>query len=137
MNEQRGSWIATASFAVTAIAADLFESLRGVATVVAVVLFLGGAGLMFGAVVIAAGRSRTKNIGIGGLFFLVESAPRGVQVQLLGSLASQVVIGFATAAVRPYTSLALGVLAPTAGLGFAGVWGARYGTFPDRLNVRR
>lgn len=132
MTEQRASWTATAVFALTAIGGDLARPLRGLGAFVAVVMFVGGAGLMFAALVIAAGRSRTKNVSIGGVFFLVESAPRDVQTQLLGSLAVQVVVGVATAAARPYTGAALGVLAPLAGLGFAGLWGARHGAFVDR-----
>jgi hypothetical protein len=136
MNEERLSWATTVVFAVTAIGGDIVKPLRGPAAFVAAVMFLGGAVLMFAALVVAAGRSRTKNIGIGGLFFLTESAPRPVQVQLLGSLAAQVVIGVATAAVRPNTGAALGVLAPIAGLGFTGLWGARHGAFPDRVDAK-
>ncbi|MEY2399001.1 MAG: hypothetical protein QOJ00_2175 [Actinomycetota bacterium] len=132
MTEQRASWITTAVFAATAIGGDVAYALRGVAAAVAGLMFVGGSILMCVALVIAAGRSRTKNIGIGGLFFLADAAPRDVQVQLLGSLALQVVIGIGTAAARPFTGAALGVLAPLAGLGFTGLWGARYGAFADR-----
>jgi hypothetical protein len=37
-----------------------------------------------------------------------------------------------TSAVRPFSSLAFGVLVPVSGLGLMGLWGARYGTFPPR-----
>ncbi len=132
MTEQRASWITSAVFILTAIGGLAADPLRGPAAFVAVLLFIGGAVLMATTIVIAAGRSRTDNIGIGGLFFLTESAPRAVQVQLLGSFAVQVVVGIATAAARPYTGAALGVLAPTAGLGFCGLWASRHGTFPAR-----
>jgi hypothetical protein len=132
MSEQRAAWIATAVFVVTAIGGDVARPVRGVAALVAALMFVGGAALMLATIVIAAGRSRTKNIGIGGLFFLAESAPRNVQVQLLAAVAVQVVVGIATAAARPNTGAALGVLAPIAGLGFCGLWAARHGSFPDR-----
>lgn len=133
MSEQRASWLSTAVFTVTAIGGDAARALEGLAALVAALMFIGGAALMLATIVIAAGRSRTKNIGIGGLFFLAESAPRNVQLQLLGSLAVQVAVGIATAAVRPYTGAALGVLAPIAGLGFCGLWAARHGDFPERV----
>ena len=133
MSEQRLSWYATAVFAVTAFAADAVEFMRVPAIAVALVLFVGGSVAMAMTLVIAAGRSRHANIGIGGLFFLADSAPKDVQRQLMGSFAAQYVIALASAAIRPYTSLAFGVLAPIAGLGLAGLWGARHGTFPDRV----
>jgi hypothetical protein len=33
---------------------------------------------------------------------------------------------------RPYTEVAFGILAPMFGLGLMGVWGGRYGDFPER-----
>jgi hypothetical protein len=71
-------------------------------------------------------------MGIGGLFFLAGSAPRRVQWHLLGSLGVQVVVAVAGAAAHPFTPLAFGTLAPVLALGFCGLWGVRYGRFPDR-----
>lgn len=129
MNEVRLTWLATYVFAATAIGADLIAFLRGPAAVVAVALFLGGAVAMLAAVLIAASRTGAGRIGVAGLFFLSGTAPKDVQRQLLGGLAAQVVVGFGTAAARPYTSSALGVLAPVAGLGLCGLWAARHGSF--------
>jgi len=138
VTEQRASWIATAVFAVSATLGVAVDIMEVPALVVALVLFIGGMAAMFAALVIAAGRSRTKNISVGGLFFLAESAPRDVQVQLLGSLAAQCLIGIVTAAVgaakEPRSPSAFGVLAPIAGLGLAGLWAARHGNFADRLD---
>jgi hypothetical protein len=44
-----------------------------------------------------------------------------------------VVVAFAAAALRPFTSLAFGILVPMWGLALAGVWGARHGTFGPRV----
>ena len=126
------SWIGSAVFAVTAIGDAITSSLKWPAFVVAVGMFAVGTGLFVAALVIAAGRSRREEIGMGGLFFLQGSAPRDVQWHLLGSLIAQVVIAFATAAARPYTSLAFGILAPVYGLGLTGLWAARHGTFGPR-----
>ncbi|HTN81883.1 MAG TPA: hypothetical protein VMK16_19600 [Acidimicrobiales bacterium] len=127
------SWIGTAIFAVTATAAtidpDLFAS---VAFVVAMTLFFIGCVVFFLAYFQAIGRSREVDIGIGGLFFLAGSAPRPVQLHLLGSLGAEVVVAFATASIRPFTSLAFGMLVPLYGLSMCGLWAARHGTFSPR-----
>ena len=47
-------------------------------------------------------------------------------------MAVQCGIGGATAAARPYTSLAFGVLAPLWSYGLTVLWNAVYGAFPDR-----
>ncbi len=129
----RASWAGTIVFTVTAVASaiapDTFIA-AGVATSLA--LFFAGIGLFFWAYAVAVSRSRTDLIGMGGLFFLAGSAPRSVQRSLLGSLAVQVVVGLATAAVHPFTPLAFGVLAWMYGLALCGLWAARYGTFPPR-----
>ena len=54
---------------------------------------------------------------------------------MLGSLAAQVAIGVGTAAARPFTSLAFGVLAPLYGLALTGLWGARHGRFENRSSA--
>lgn len=130
------SWIATGVFAVSAIGAAITSSLRAPAFVVAVLLFVVGTALFIAALVLAADRSRREQIGMGGLFFLQGSAPREIQWHLLGALAVQTAAAFATAAARPYTSLAFGILVPMAGLGFAGLWGAKRGTFEARTAKR-
>jgi hypothetical protein len=95
-------------------------------------LFGGGAVIFLWAYAVAVGRSRSVDIGIGGLYFLAGSAPKDIRAQLLGSLAAQVATAIAAASIRPFTSVAFAVLAPLWGLGLAGLWAARYGTFPAR-----
>ena len=132
------SWIGTALFAVTAIGDAITASLKWPAFVVALALFVTGTGVFIAALVIAAGRSRREEIGMGGLFFLQGSASRTVQWHLLGSMGAQVVVAFATASVRPYTTLAFGILVPVYGLALAGLWAARHGTFgPRAVSVKR
>lgn len=129
----RASWIGTAALAITAIGDVITPAFKVPAFLVAVAMFAVGTGLFIAALVVAAGRSREHEIGMGGLFFLQGSAPRSVQVQLLGSLAVEVVVALATAGAKPYTSLAFGILAPVYGLGIAGLWAARHGTFAPRV----
>jgi len=127
------SWAGTGVFAAVAAVATAFpdEAARA-AAVVDVVLFGIGVVAFLWAYGIAVQRSRTDAIGIGGLYFLAGSAPRSVRVQLLTALAVQVVVAVASASIRPYTAVAFGILVPMLGLGLAGLWGARHGTFPPR-----
>lgn len=134
VDEVRANWIATGVFTVTAFAADFVPFMRVPAAVVALVLFAVGTVVMGAALLIAANRSRESAISIGGLFFLGDGvAPKDVQRQLMAALAVQTVVGLVTAALRPYTSSAFGVLVPILGLGVAGLWGARHGTFAERV----
>ena len=130
----RASWWATGGFAVAAIAAAAAPgSVARPVAVLDVLLFLAGTVAFLVAFARAVGRSREEQIDIIGVFFLGGGvAPREVRRSLLGSFTVQVVVAVATASIRPYTSVAFGILVPMLGLGLAGLWGATYGTFPPR-----
>ena len=130
----RASWLGTAVFVVTAVAGAIAPStFDAVALAVAIALFAGGCAVFLWAFLVAAGRSRTQRLELAQVWFLTgPPTPREVRRSLLGALAVQVVAGLATAAARPYTSLAAGVLVPMWGLGLCGLWAARHGTFPPR-----
>ena len=132
----KASWAGTALLAVTSAlaVASSASAVRTVALVVDLALFVGGAVTFLWAYAIAVGRSRSVEIGIGGLYFLQGSAPKPVQRHLLGSLAVEVVIAIATAAAKPFTSVAFAVLAPMWGLGLAGLWAAKHGNFATRTD---
>lgn len=130
------TWAATALFALTAIAAALVEAARPVATAVALVLFVIGTAAFLWSYAIAVNRSRTDAIGIGGLFFLAgETAPPAIRRSMMASLCVQILVALATASARPFTSLAFGILVPVVGLGLAGLWGAKYGTYRPRAEA--
>ena len=87
----------------------------------------------------AVQRSRTDNISVAALYFLVDKcAPQSISRLMNGALVVQVVMGVATAISRTTTdgrtgsTLAFGVLAPMMGLGLNGLWGATHGTFAPR-----
>ena len=129
------SWTGTALLATTAvIAAATPEVFEAVSVAVALVPFVLGCGAFLWAYGIAVSRSRRETLSVVGVF-LLAGAPTDVRLHLLGSLGAQVVIALATASVRPFTGLAFGVLVPMFGLGFAGLWGARYGSFPARRDA--
>jgi hypothetical protein len=124
----------TVAFAVTAVAAAVAPGLLWLpAQAVAIALFAVGCGAFVWSYAVAVSRSRTDEISVTGLYFLAGgSAPTPVRRRLMGALVAQLVVAVATAAVRPFTSLAFGVLVPVYGLGLAGLWAARHGTFPPR-----
>ena len=130
----RASLVGTGLFVATAVLAAAAPDFDGPALVVALVLFLAGTAVFAVALVQAASRSRRDELTMAGLFFL-DTAPKRVRRLLLGSLAVEVVVAIATAAVRPNTSVAFGILAPMWGQGLAGLWGARHGPFPLRRHV--
>lgn len=124
---------ATAVFTVTAVGATVWSALVPVALVVDGVLFVAGCVAFAVAYLRAVGRSRDEVVSLGGLFFLAGGvAPAPVVRWLWGALAVQVVVAVATAAVRPFSSLAFGVLAPMFGVAMLGLWGAVHGRFPPR-----
>jgi hypothetical protein len=129
----RASWVGTIVFSISAVATAVAPHMFiAVGVGVSLALFFVGIGLFLWAYAVAVNRSRTDLIGLGGLFFLVGSAPRGVQRSLLGSFGVEIAVGLVTAAVHPFTPLAFGVLAPMYGLALCGLWAAKWGTFPLR-----
>jgi hypothetical protein len=125
---------ATAVFAlVAALAAAFPDPLSPVFVPVSLVLFAAGCVAFVWGYARAIGRSRFEAVDLGGLFFLGgDVAPPRVRRALYALLAAQVVVAVAAAAVRPFTALAFGVLAPTLGLGVMALWAARHGTFPPK-----
>ncbi len=137
----RASWAGTALFTVLAVGAALApDALASASAVLDLVLFAVGFFAFCWSLLRAADRSRTEELSVAGVWFLAGgSAPRGVQRAMLVPLALQVVVGVATAAARPFTTLAFGILVPLYGLGLCGVWAAAFGTFGPRrrLDPRR
>jgi hypothetical protein len=130
----RLAWVVTGVFVVITAGAVAWPDAFGLAAVVvSLLLFAGGCAAFLWAYARAVSRSRAEQVTLAGIFFLAGSAPRTVAVRLRSTLAVQAVAALAGAAARPYTNLAFGVLAPMSGLGLLGVWGARHGRFPVRV----
>ena len=128
----QAAWAGVAVQAVAAAVAVVTRAGRGPHVVVCTLLLAGGVATASLAFVRAVGRSRTELVDVGSLFLLIGSAPRPTRRRLWGAVAAQTAVGLATAASRPYTSLAFGVLAPLWAYGFAVLWNATYGAFPAR-----
>lgn len=122
---------ATAGFALATAAAVVGDGpVRVAAAAVDVALFAVGTVLFLAAFVVAASRSRTEAITLGGTFLLAGSAPPEVRRRFFALLAIQVAIALAAASIRPYTAVAFAVLAPMSAFGAMAWWGARHGKAP-------
>ena len=108
------------------------------AAVVDLVLFAVGLVTFLLAYARAIGRSRTEAVDVIGVFLLGgDVAPPEVRRELRLLFGVQVVVALVTASIRPYTSVAFGVLVPLYGMGLAGLWGATHGRFGPRQPGRR
>ena len=131
------SWLCALAFTAVTVPAIIDpDEFVGAFFAVSLVLFFAGCALFAVDIVLAAARSRDDLMGIGGLFFLIGSAPRSVQLHLLGSLAVQVVVAVVAAAAHPFTPLAFGTLVPMIGLGWCGLWAVRHGAFDPQTPAR-
>ena len=135
----------TALFVVTATLATVFFDApwKNIAVGVAVGCFSVGVVVFLWGYWTAVQRSRRDNIAVASLYFLVDHcAPASVMRMMNALLAVQVVVGIATASIRsstdgkPGSTLAFGILVPMMGLGFNGLWGAFYGSFRPRSDLK-
>lgn len=129
------SWLGTIVFTASAAAAVASPAtFASTDLAVAVVLFGAGCVLFAWSYGLAVVRSRQDELAVASLYFLTGSvAPPAVRLRLLGALGVQIGVAVASAAARPYTSLAAGTLVPVYGLGLCGLWSARHGSFPPRV----
>ena len=110
------SWAGTAVYAALAVAGTIAPDWFALPTaVVSGVLFVFGCVVFLWAYVVAVARSRTDAIGIGGLYFLADSAPRVPRYRLRLSFAVEIVAAIASSSIRPFTPMAFGFLVPVYG----------------------
>ena len=142
----QASWTGTGVFAITCLLGLLSESLRSAFIVSSLIFFAVGCVLFLWAYWRAVQRSRTDEVGIGGLFFLAgRTAPKAVKLHLNGSLAAEVALALTTASIgiastsdTELNALAFAMLVPMFALGCTGLWGATYGAFgPRRRPAKR
>jgi hypothetical protein len=121
----------TVAFAVGSAVAVSSNDAAAFVAIFDLVLFALGCLVFARTFITAAQRSRTEELSVAGIWFL-SGQPDEVRRWLLGCLAVQVAIALGAAALRPYTSVAFGVLVPTFGLALCGLWAVRSGSFPPR-----
>ncbi len=127
------SWAGTVVLAVAVVAGIVdIDAVAPAVVAVSGALFAGGCVAFFVAYARAVDRSRHELLGIGGIYFMAGSAPRRVRRPMMLSLLVEVLLVVVAVAVKPFSSLVFTSLAPMWGLGLAGMWAARYGTFPPR-----
>jgi len=153
--KQSGLWIINTNiagsilFALSAVVAALvFEGISKVqGVVVALILFSGGVVAFIWGYWTAVQRSRTHEMSVAELYFLLGSAiPRRVKWVMNSCLLAQTTIALVTALARgstpdpgadggssPGSTLAFGVLVPLLGLGLNGLWASTHGDFPPRV----
>jgi hypothetical protein len=133
-------WLCTGTlaFTITAVAATFVEgAVRAIALIVAIALFALGVAAFTWAYAVAVQRSRHDEILLPGLFFLSGSVDKAVQRRVLALVVVQIAVGLGTASIRPYSTLAFGILVPMFGVGLTGLWGAKLGTFAPRVVTPR
>jgi hypothetical protein len=136
----------TTVFAVTATyAAAVFSSRsQWVGAITAMAVFAIGVFAFLWSYWNAVQRSRTEEIAVTQLYFLLGPAiPTGVRRVMNSVLFMQLAIAVITTVARPNgpdgnpgSSLAVGFLAPMLGFGMNGLWAAYYGNFTTRTHVR-
>lgn len=153
--KQSGLWIINTNiagsilFALSAVVAALvFEGISKVqGVVVALILFSGGVVAFIWGYWTAVQRSRTHEMSVAELYFLLGSAiPRRAKWVMNSCLLAQTTIALVTALARgstpdpgvdggssPGSTLAFGVLVPLLGLGLNGLWASTHGDFPPRV----
>lgn len=125
--------VLVATSAAGAALPDDFGIVHAVASSVA---FVVGTGAFLWAYAVGVSRSREEQVTLSGLFFLGgEVAPKVTRFRLRLALLVQIVAVVTAAAIRAYTNVAFGVLAPLLGLGLMALWSARHGTFAARPEV--
>ena len=125
----------TGIVAATSLAAALLPEAFGIVhAVVSCLLFAIGTGALLWAYALGVARSREDAVTISGLFFLAGGvAPDDVRRPLRVALAIEVVAVVVAAAIRPYSEVAFGILAPMYGLGLMAMWGGRHGSFAPKV----
>ena len=137
--ESEGLWIIALAWQSTAalipfLLAGLIDMDRFGILVVVVscsYFFLGLSCLLI-ALLVGLSRSKFEIVNVGSLFLLQGSVSKPVQKIFLVSLFFQSLSVVLVAAIRPYSTLAFGVLAPTLIIGLLALWGAKHGKFPRR-----
>ena len=132
----RSNLYATIAFTIAAVVAAIFPGpLRIPFAVFSCILFAMGIVAFLWAYGKALERSREQDVSVA-MIYGMTVAPKGVRRRFHLLTFVQTVVAIAAAAIHPFTAQAFGILAPMLGLGLAGLWAARHGTFAERTDGR-
>lgn len=128
--------MATGAFVIFAGLAAAFPGpLRIPFAVFSTVLFAIGTVAFLWAYAKAIERSREEDISVA-MIYGMTVAPKPVSRRFHLLTFVQSVVSMGTAAIRPFTAQAFGILAVMLGIGLAGLWTAQHGTFAERTDGR-
>ena len=128
---------ATAVFVVAAIVAAILPGPLSIPfAVLSCVLFVIGTIAFLWAYGKAIERSREEDISVAMIYGMATVAPKAVRRRFHTLTFVQSVAAIATSAIHPFTPQAFGILAVMLGIGLAGLWSARHGTFAERKDGR-
>jgi len=128
---------ATIGFSIAAVLAAIFPGpLRIPFAVLSCVLFGVGTMAFLWAYAKAVDRSRDQDVSVAMIYGMAGVAPKNVRRQFHLLTFVQSVVSMTTAAIRPFTAQAFGILAIMLGIGCAGLWAATHGTFAERKDGR-
>ncbi|MEQ8716005.1 MAG: hypothetical protein RIE08_00190 [Acidimicrobiales bacterium] len=134
------NWVGTGVFTVTAVAATVApDTFRLTGVIAALALFAIGMIVMLITFAAAVERSRLEVVSVAGVWFGAGTVALPIRLRFAAALGIQLTVAFTTASIRPFTSLAFGILAPLFGLGLGGLWAAGHGSFAkrDKLDHKR
>lgn len=127
---------ATVVFVIAAAASTAFSALRIPFAVLSCALFAAGIAAFVWAYAQALERSREQDVSVAMIFGMSGVAPAPVRRRFHLLTLVQSVAAIATASIRPFTAQAFGILAVMLGVGLAGLWSAKHGTFAERKDGR-
>lgn len=128
---------ATVAFTIAAVVATIFPGpLRIPFAVFSCTLFAVGTIAFLWAYGKAIERSREQDVSVAMIYGMSGVAPRAVRLRFHLLTFVQSAVAIATASIRPFTAQAFGILVPMLGIGLAGLWAARNGSFSERTDGR-
>lgn len=133
----RANLYATIAFTIAAVVAAIFPDPLGIPfAVFSCVLFGAGTIAFLWAYAKAIERSREQDVSVAMIYGMSGVAPKAIRRKFHLLTFVQSAVAIATATIRPFSPQAFGILAPMLGLGLAGLWAARHGTFAERTDGR-
>ena len=133
----RTNLYATIAFTIAAVIAAIFPDPLDIPfAVFSCILFGVGTIAFLWAYAKAIERSREQDVSVAMIYGMSGVAPKAVRRRFHLLTFVQSVVAIATATIRPFSPQAFGILAPMLGLGLAGLWAARHGTFAERTDGR-